>query len=374
MKTALVYDWFADVPGGGEKAFEAIYSLFPSPIYTLLHSEKSLQGAAYEKAIIHPSFIQRFPKVLKNYRSYLPFYPLAIEQLDVSAYDLIISCSHCVAKGVLTNADQIHLCYCYTPMRYAWDLYHQYLHEAKITKGLKGRLAQFFLHYLRVWDTQSSSRVDAFGAISHYIAKRIQKTYGRKSTVIYPPVNTDFYQVGSSKEDFYLTASRLVPYKKIDIIVEAFSQMPEKKLVVIGDGPDMEKLKAKAAKNIELIGHQSDDSLKSHMQRAKAFLFAAIEDFGIVPIEAQACGTPVIAFGKGALLETVLKDQTGMFFEEQTAGAVQEAVARFEKNQDLFDPIKIRAHAEKFGYDRFAKEFQSWVERETKQETTRCIL
>jgi len=367
VKTALVYDWFADVSGGGEKTFEAIYSLFPSPIYTLLRSLKSLEGTAYEKEIIHSSFIQKFPKVLKYYRSYLPFYPLAIEQFDLSSYDLILSCSHCVAKGILTHADQLHLCYCYTPMRYAWDLYHQYLQEANITKGIKGRLAQFFLHYLRLWDFQSSGRVDAFGAISHYVAKRIRKTYGRDAKVIYPPVNTDFYQLESKKDDFYLAASRLVPYKKIDIIVEAFAQMPEKKLVVIGDGPDMSKLKQKATRNVELLGHQSDESLKFYLQKAKAFLFAAIEDFGIMPVEAQSCGTPVIGYGKGALLETVLRDRTGIFFEEQSPQSIRDAVIRFEGMQDRLDPAQIRTHAETFGSARFAREFRSWVEGEVQR-------
>ena len=365
MKTALIYDWFADISGGGEKAFEEIYSLFPSPIYTLLKSPKSLTGMAYANESIHSSFIQKFPWALKKYRSYLPFYPLAIEQFDLSGYDLILSCSHCVAKGVLTHADQIHLSYCYTPMRYAWDLYHQYLHEAKISTGWKGRLAQIFLHYLRIWDAQSSSRVDAFGAISHYVAKRIWKTYGRKASVIYPPVDTDFYDVGSKRESFYLTASRLVPYKKIDLIVEAFGHMPDKKLIVVGDGPDMAKIKKKASANVELLGYQTDESLRSFLQKAKAFLFAAVEDFGILPIEAQSCGTPVIAYGKGALLETVIKDKTGIFFEEQTISSLKTAVEEFEKIQDAFDPLQIRAHAEKFGKNRFREEFSSWVNLET---------
>ncbi|OHE75469.1 MAG: glycosyl transferase [Verrucomicrobia bacterium RIFCSPHIGHO2_12_FULL_41_10] len=361
MKTALVYDWFAELPGGGEKAFEAIYSLFPSPIYTLLYSQNSIQGTTYEHETFHSSFIQKFPQSLKRYRSYLPFYPLAIEQFDLSSYDLILSCSHCVAKGVLTHAEQTHLCYCYTPMRYAWDLYHQYLQEAKFLKGIKGRLAQFFLHYLRMWDLQSSPRVDAFGAVSHYVAKRIQKTYGRTSTVIYPPVDTDFYKMGSKKEEFYLTASRMVPYKKMDLIVEAFSQMPDKRLVVIGDGPEMEKIKAKATKNIELIGYQSNEVLKETMQKAKAFLFAAIEDFGIVPVEAQGCGTPVIAYGKGALLETVIPEKTGLFFDEQTALSLICAVKRFEAIQDHFDAATIRAHAETFSRIRFQEQFCNWV-------------
>ena len=362
MKTALVYDWFAEVAGGGEKAFEEIYSLFPSPIYTLLKNHQSIQGTAYENATFHSSFIEKLPRAQKKYRTYLPLYPLAIEQFDLSTYDLILSCSHCVAKGVLTHADQIHLCYCYTPMRYAWDLYHQYLHDAKITKGLKGRLAQFFLHYIRLWDVQSSHRIDAFGAVSHYVARRIQKTYGRKATVIYPPVNTDFYELETNKEDFYVTASRMVPYKKIDLIVEAFSLLPDKKLIVIGEGPDLEKIKKKSAPNVELVGYQSNASLKAYLQKAKAFVFAAIEDFGIVPVEAQSCGTPVIAYGKGGALETVLKDRTGIFFDSQTPQSLIDAVHRFETMQ--FNPHQIRAHAETFSTKRFSREFQAWVDKE----------
>jgi glycosyltransferase involved in cell wall biosynthesis len=362
MKTALVYDWFADGAGGGEKAFEAIYKLFPAPIYTLLKSSKAIVGTAFEKEEIQSSFIQKFPKAMKWYRSYFPFFPFAIEQFDLSSYDLIISCSHCVAKGILTHADQLHLCYCYTPMRYAWDLYHLYLNEMGLKRGLKTRIVQFFLHYLRMWDAQSSSRVDFFGAISQHVAKRIRKIYGKPATVIYPPVDVDFLQPGGKRENFYVTASRLVPYKKIDLIVEAFSQMPDKKLVVVGDGPDLKKIQNKSGANIELVGYQSNDALKTYLQRAKAFLFAAIEDFGILPIEAQACGTPVIGLGRGALLETVQEGKTGLFFSEQTAESIREAVLRFEKSQDAFDPSVVRKWAEGFSGDRFAKEFRSWVQ------------
>ena len=353
MKTALVYDWFAEISGGGEKAFEAVYDLFPSQIYTLLKSPNSLKGK------IQTSFIQKLPWALKYYRNYLPLYPLAIETFDLSQYDLIISCSHSVAKGVLTHSDQLHLSYCYTPMRYAWDLTHQYL------EGLprwKRAIAHLFLNHLRIWDVQSSLRVDHFAAISHYIARRIQKIYGRQSTVIYPPVDTEFFEVKKTKENYYLAASRMVPYKKMDLIVEAFSKMPDKTLVVIGDGPDLTKVKAKASKNIEILGSQSDDSLKHYLQNAKALVFAAIEDFGMLPVEAQASGTPVIAFGKGGSLETVKDLESGIFFQEQTSQSIQEAVARFERL--AFDPLKIRAHAETFSRERFSKEFKSWVHSE----------
>lgn len=369
MKTALVYDWFAEVSGGGEKAFEAIYNLFPSPIYTLLQDPGSLKGRSFADEKFFSSFIQRLPCSLKYYRQYLPFYPLAIEQFDLSAYDLILSCSHCAAKGVLTHADQIHLCYCYTPMRYAWDLTHQYLQDQK---GVKGKLARFFLHYLRLWDVQSAGRVDAFSAISRHVAKRIQKTYGREATVIYPPVNTDFFEMRTKKEDFYIAASRMVPYKKMDLIVEAFSGMPDKKLIVIGDGPDFEKVKSKATKNIEMLGNQPDVELRNYLQRAKALIFAPIEDFGILPVEAQACGTPVIAFGKGASLETVKRDITGVFFEEQTPDSIREAVKRFETIE--LNPTLIRAHAVTFNPQRFSQEFSAWVGDECSKRDLTCTF
>ena len=368
MKTALVYDWFAEGSGGGEKAFEAIYNLFPSPIYTLLRNLDSIKERSFASEAIQSSFIQKLPKALKYYRNYLPLYPLAIEQFDLSAYDLILSCSHCAAKGVLTHADQIHLCYCYTPMRYAWDLTHQYLQDYKSWRKI---LIRFFLHYLRLWDVQSAVRVDAFAAISHHVAKRIQKTYGRKSVVIYPPVDTDFFEVSHKKADFYVAASRMVPYKKMDLIVEAFGLMPEKKLVVIGDGPDLQKIKAKASKNIEIIGYQSNADLKKYLQQAKALIFAPIEDFGILPVEAQACGTPVIAFGKGASLETVKDGVTGLFFKEQTPEAIQAAVKQFERVE--FDSAVIRTHAETFNSHRFAEEFGSWVKTECTNRGQLCM-
>lgn len=363
MKKALVYDWFSLNKGGGEKAFEEIYKLYPSPIYTLFHSHKSLVGTSYEKEKIVSSFLQKWPRIETAYRNYLPFFPLAIESLDLSSYDVIISASHCVAKGVLTHAEQKHLCYCYTPMRYAWDLYYAHMKDANLEKGIKARLAQFFLHYLRMWDVASLPRVDAFAAVSHYVAKRIAKTYGKKAEVIYPPVDTDFFFKEEKKDSYYLTASRLVPYKKIDLIVEAFSQRKDQKLVVIGDGPDMAKIKKKAASNIEILGYTSNEVLRDYMQKAKAFIFAATEDFGIIPIEAQSTGTCVIAYGKGALLETLIDQKTALFFHEETPKSLLEAVDRFEKSQDRFDPHVMSEHAKKFSIPRFQQQFQAWVEK-----------
>ncbi len=359
MPNALVHDWLISGVGGGEKVLQAIHQQFPGPIYTLVHDRGKLHGTYFQDVKIVSSFIQRLPGAKTKYKSYLPFFPLAIEQLDLSSYDLIISSSHCAAKGVITSPDQVHICYCHTPMRYAWDLMHEYLRETNLEKGFKGALARLFLHYLRGWDVNSSRRVDHFIANSHYVAKRIEKFYGRSSAVIYPPVDLSFFEMGKNKESFYLTASRFVPYKRIDLIVEAFSKMPHRKLVVIGDGPEAKKVKEKAGANVELLGYQPDAVLREYLQRAKGFVFAAVEDFGIVPVEAMACGTPVIAFGKGGVKETVLPGETGYFYEEQTVPSLIAAIEAFEKME--MDPKACRKRAESFSMENFNRQFTQFV-------------
>jgi glycosyltransferase involved in cell wall biosynthesis len=320
------------------------------------------------------SFIQRLPKARTHHRNYLPLMPLAIEQLDASAYELVISSSYCVAKGILTGPDQLHLSMCCSPVRYAWDLQHQYLRESNLERGLKSALARLILHYMRIWDARTANGVDAFIAISEFIARRIRKVYNRPSRVIYPPVDVSAFALREDKEDFYLTASRMVPYKKIPLIIEAFAAMPDKRLVVIGEGPEFERCKAVATPNVELLGYQPFDVLRDHMQRARAFVFAAEEDFGIVPIEAQACGTPVIAFGKGGARETIVGvdasapkgmtpgSATGIFFSEQSAASIVAAVERFEATLETFTPQACRENAQRFGPERFQTEFTSFVE------------
>lgn len=357
MKLALVNDWMISEFGGGEKVLQNLCEMYHAPIYTLVQNPKTVEKLGLKFEDIHSSFLQKFPFAKKKYQTYFPFFPLAIEGFDLSDHEMVLSCSHSVAKGVLTHVDQYHICYCYTPVRYAWDLHHQYLKEIK---GLKKKLAKLILHYFRIWDLQSANRVDHYVGISKYVAKRIQKIYGRQADVIYPPVDTDYFSLEPKKEDYYVAASRMVPYKKIDLIVEAFSKMPEKKLVVIGNGPDFDKVKSKAAKNIELLGYQPDEVIRQHLQKAKAFVFAAIEDFGIIPVEAQSCGTPVIAFGKGAVLETVIDGRTGLFYEHQIPESLISAVEKFEKNS--FDPNLIRKHAETFHKKRFQTEMRSLIE------------
>jgi glycosyltransferase involved in cell wall biosynthesis len=247
-------------------------------------------------------------------------------------------------------------------MRYAWDLQHQYLKESGLDRGLKGMLAKAVLRYLRQWDRKTANRVGHYIAISRYIAERIKKAYNREATVIYPPVDVAAFVPGPNKEDFYLTASRMVPYKKMDLIVEAFSRMPDRKLVVIGEGPDFRKVKAKAGGNVELLGYQPPSVMRDYLQRARAFVYAAEEDFGIVTVEAQACGTPVIAFGKGGSLETVIETKTGVFFPEQSVESLINAIREFDKLSVGFDTIAIRKNAEKFGAERFKKEFKDFID------------
>ena len=366
MKIAIVCDWLVTL-GGAEKVLGEMIQCFPqADLFSVIdfldtHERKFLQNKS-----VQTTFIQKLPFAKTKYRSYLPFMPLAIEQLDLTAYDLVISCSHAVAKGVLTGPNQIHISYVHSPMRYAWDLQYQYLHESGLDKKWIGLLARYFLHKLRLWDNCNANGVDHFIANSQFIAKRILKTYRRTAEVISPPVDTLTCLPIQQKENFYLTASRLVPYKKIDLIVESFRFLPDKNLIVIGAGPDMAKVKNKAGANVTLLGYQSDENLISYLQRAKAFIFAAEEDFGILPVEAQACGTPVIAYGKGGTLETVhdLKHHhqpTGLFFYEQTTTAICQAIGQFEANQHRFLVHACVNNAQQFSAAIFREKIKSFV-------------
>lgn len=359
MKVALIHEWFT-TPGGSEFLVRNIYSLFPdADVYALVAETKTVKKLGIDPKKVTTSFIQKLPFGLKKYRNYLPLYPLAIEQFDLTKYDLIISSSHAVAKGVLTNANQLHICYCHSPIRYAWDLYHQYLKESGLDKGFKGLIAKYFLHRIRSWDIISSNRVDYFISNSDFIGRRIKKIYGRDSVTIYPGIAVDEFPLVIDKEDYYFTCSRFVPYKKINLIVEAFNEMPNKKLIIIGDGPDFKKVNNIAKENITLLGYKPFNVLKDFMSRAKAFVFAAEEDFGLVPVEAQACGTPVIAYKKGGVTETVIDNVTGIFFNEQSKESIQNAITRFEKT--AFNPVAIKAHAQKFSNERFYKEFNEFL-------------
>ncbi|MEK9495815.1 glycosyltransferase family 4 protein [Photorhabdus sp. P32] len=373
MKVSLIHEWLVSY-AGSEQVSANILSLYPeATLFSLIDFLTNEQRINFGNKTATTSFVQKLPKAKKFYQKYLPLMPLAVEQFDVSNADIIISSSHAVAKGVLTGPDQLHISYVHSPMRYAWDLQHQYLRESGLNKGLKGWITKWLLHKLRLWDYRTANGVDHFVANSHFIARRIKKVYGRDATVIYPPVAVKDFSCIEQKEDFYFTASRMVPYKKMDLIIKAFTQMPDKKLVVIGDGSEYKRTAALADghPNITLLGYQPFDVLKSHMQRAKAFVFAAEEDFGITPVEAQACGTPVIAFGKGGALETVRPlgndNPTGLFFEEQNVTSLCSAVKRFERHTSLIQPQSCRKNAERFSEARFAQEFASFVEDKWQQ-------
>ncbi|MBN6741183.1 glycosyltransferase family 4 protein [Acidithiobacillus sp. MC6.1] len=372
-RVAIVHDWLVTY-AGAERVLAQMLLCYPeADLYSLIDFLPPEDRGFIGNRTVTTSFIQRLPRAQKKYRTYLPLMPLAIEQFDLSVYDLVLTSSHAVAKGVLTGPDQLHLCLCYSPIRYAWDLQHQYLLGSGLSTGMKGWIAKIILHYIRLWDNRTAFGVDEFMAISRYIARRIYKVYRRGSTVIYPPVDVSEFSMGTSKEDFYVTASRMVPYKKIDLIVAAFTAMPDKRLVVIGDGPDFAKIKARAGVNVILLGFAEAAVLRDYLQRARAFVFAAEEDFGISPLEAQACGTPVIAFGQGGALETIvplpeagqipLRPPTGLFFAEQSEAAIIAAVERFEREGDVIQPTACRVNAMRFAPEHFRAEFIDFVER-----------
>ncbi|SAL00413.1 group 1 family glycosyl transferase [Caballeronia fortuita] len=367
-KVAIVHEWFA-VVAGAEQVVRQMLDIFPqADVFFIVAKPDTVERSEFLRGRkVTTSFIQRLPGSGDSYRRYLPLMPMAVEQWDLSEYDIVISSAHAVSKGVLTGPDQLHISYVHSPMRYAWDLQHQYLRESGLTKGLKSMLARWMLHKLRIWDYRTAAGVDHFVANSGFISRRIKKVYGRDAIVIYPPVDVRTFELCTQKDDFYLVASRLVPYKRVDLVVAAFSAMSDKRLVVIGDGPEMNKIKKLAGSNVEILGYQPLSELKRYMQRARAFVFAAEEDFGIAPVEAQACGTPVIAYGKGGSRETVVdtgdeRRRTGIWFGQQTVESIIDAVTRFEELPGGISPAVCRAHAEKFSAARFKDEFRSYVD------------
>ncbi|MGC8774376.1 MAG: glycosyltransferase family 4 protein [Chlorobaculum sp.] len=366
MRIAIIHDWLVTY-AGAERVLEQMLECYPdADLFSLVDFlPKNERGFIKNKPVV-TSFIQHLPKAATHYRNYLPLMPLAVEQFDLSAYDLVISSSHAVAKGVLTGPDKVHVSYVHSPIRYAWDLQHQYLAESGLSRGVKSWTARAILHYIRLWDHRTVHGVDVFIANSDFIARRIRRVYGKKSTVIYPPVDVSAFAFQATKEEFYLTASRMVPYKKIPLIIEAFAALPDKRLVVIGEGPEMEKCRAIAANNVELLGWRPFEVLRDYMQRAKAFVFAAEEDFGIAPVEAQACGTPVIAFGKGGALETIIgldeRSPTGVFYGTQSVESLREAVSLFEHEHSMISAEACRTNALRFSQERFRDQFKAVVD------------
>ena len=366
LRVAVVHD-FLYTHAGAEKVLEQILAVYPqAEVFSLFDFVQKDQRGFLGDRKVTTSFIQRLPFASTRHRAYLPLMPLAIEQLDVSGFDLVISSSYVVAKGVMTGPNQLHVCYCHSPVRFAWDLQHQYLRESKLGYGPKAMLARLVLHKLRTWDARTAGAVDAFITNSDFVGGRVAKYYNEKaSQTIHPPVDTVKYSLEAEKYDFYVTLSRMVPYKRVDLIVEAFSRTPERQLVVIGDGPEMEKIRRLAGPNVRVLGHLPDEAVRAYLQRARAFVFAAEEDFGIAPVEAMACGTPVIAYGRGGVTESVVQNETGVFFEEQTVESLLEAVRHFESmcRAEPMLPASIRRHAERFAAVEFRRKLSAAVER-----------
>ncbi len=358
MKVAIVHDWCV-VYGGAERVLEHMIDCYPqADIFSLIDKVPPEQRSFLRGKSVNTSFLQKIPMIDRLYRKLLFLMPYAIEQFDLSEYDLVLSSSYCVAKGVLNGPNQLHVSYCHSPMRYAWDHYHEYLHEMGLGNGPIALFTKRSLHKIRDWDVRSSNTVDRFIANSSFVQARIKKFYRRDSDIVFPPVETDIFSLRTQKQDYYVTAGRFVPFKRLDLAVDAFTAMPDKKLIVVGDGPEMAKLKTKAGPNIEFPGFQPPENVAEYLGNAKAFIFPSEEDFGIVPVEAQATGTPVIAFGSGGALETVIglnapvpsdKAPTGMFFDRQTPESLHNAVLAFETHYTRFDARKISLHAASFG-------------------------
>lgn len=368
-RIAVVHDWLVTW-GGGENVLAEILALYPqADLYALVDFLPGNARARLEGRRALTTFLQRVPGARHHFRKLLPWFPRAIESFDLASYDLILSVSHAVAKGVRITATQRHACYCLTPMRYAWDLRAAYLD----TVGVRGPLrvaANRVLDRLRRWDRDTSSRVTRFAAISSFIAARVRENYGREAAVIYPPVDTDYFHPGNEapRRERYFTASRWVPYKRIDTIVQAFQLLPDRQLVVAGAGPEAARIRALAGANVTFAGELDPASLREQMRHARAFLFAAEEDFGIAPLEAQACGTPVIAYGRGGALETIIGNagpgRSGFFFEQQSAAAIAAAIVAFENLRPSIVDSDCRRNAERFATARFVREFSAFVDAE----------
>ncbi|MGK7944670.1 MAG: glycosyltransferase [Microcystaceae cyanobacterium] len=368
MKYALVHEWLTPkATGGSELVVQEILKHIEADLYALIDFESDNPHSYLYKRSIGTTFLQQFPLARNGVQKYLPFLPLAIEQLDLRDYDVILSSSHAVAKGVITRPDQLHICYCHTPMRYAWDLTFDYLEGSKAGTGIQGIFTRYLLHRLRQWDVISANQVDYFIANSQHTARRIWRCYRRQAKVIYPPVNLERFKLRKKKEDFYLTLSRLVSYKKVSLIVEAFNQLGLP-LVVIGKGKELKQLQQQAKSNIQFLGEQPNEIVEDYLSRAKAFVYAACEDFGIALVEAQACGTPVIAYGGGGALETVIdvrqhpEKGTGLWFSPQTPDALIKAVQAFESEPYSIEPESCRRQSAKFSPKIFETSYIRFLE------------
>jgi glycosyltransferase involved in cell wall biosynthesis len=368
LKVAVVHEWLDHV-AGSERVVEQLLKIFPqAELFATVDFMPPSERAMLGQRTVRTSFIQRLPFARTRFRTYIGLMPIAIEQLDLSGFDLVISSNHAVAKGVITGPDQLHVCYVHSPMRYAWDMQAAYLKQSGMERGPKGMFARWLLHRLRTWDVRSANGVDVFIANSSYIQRRIRKVYRRPSVVIYPPVDVARFQPLAQAREAYVVVSRLVPYKRVDLVVEAFRRMPDRRLIVVGDGPERETVARLAAHapNVEMRGKVGNDEVLRLMQAARAFVFAAEEDFGIAMVEAQACGTPLIAFGRGGALDIVrgvgdAGGPTGLLFDQQTPDSIIDAVERFAALESLMTPELCRANAMRFSQETFREAIRDLV-------------
>ncbi|MFZ7121891.1 MAG: glycosyltransferase [Eubacteriaceae bacterium] len=357
MNIALVHDWLTNM-GGAERLVINFLELYSdAPLYTTVYNPEKLDEQL-KNIDVKTSFLQKSKKALKNHQKYFPFMPIAFENFDLNEYDIVLSSSSSCAKGVITNPDTMHVCYCNSPMRYAWEFYYEYA-KKDISNPLKKKILKYFMNYMRLWDKVSADRVDYFIANSENVAKRIWKHYRRESVVIHPSVRTKLFNINNDvDEEYFLIVSRLVSYKRIDLAVEAFNELGLP-LVIIGDGAEKEKLEYMAKDNITFLGRQPDVVIKDYYSKCRAFIFPGEEDFGITSLEAQASGRPVIAYGKGGALETVKEDETGIFFYEQTVNSLKHVVNSFEDYN--FNKKFIRKHAETFDESVFKEKINNFV-------------
>ncbi len=358
MRIAVVHDWLVG-NAGGERVLSLILDIYPNAeLFSLVDflTEEDRKAILKGRSVT-TSFIQHLPFAKRHFRNYLGLFPAAVRGFDLEGYDLIISSSWAFAKGIRKPESATHICYCHTPIRYAWDLKDEYVNGLGL---LKRAAAEALLFYIRRWDRKSSSGVDFFVANSRFVRSRIRRIYSRDARVIYPPVDVNRFRPGGNRDNYYITVSRLVPYKRVDLIIEAFNRL-KRRLLIVGDGPEMERLKSLAGDNIEFLGFKSPQSLVDLLRGARAFVFAAVEDFGIAPVEAMACGTPVIGYARGGLCETVINGINGILFEKRDPDSIAKAVLNFELNEDKFDETLIRKGAERFSPERFRREFTLFV-------------
>ena len=360
-KTAIVHDWICNY-GGAERVLECLLEIMPdSPVYIGCYMKNQL-SPTLKNVDLHPSILQKKQSQKNdNHTKMLPFMPTAFEAFDLNEYDIVVSDSSCCAKGIITNPNTLHICYCHTPMRYAYEFYYEYIEDMN---PIKVKILKYFMNYLRIWDVISSNRVDFFVANSKNVANRIQKHYRREAEVIYPPVNIDFFQPNNQNEDFYLCVSRIIKHKRIDLVVEAFNELGLE-LYIIGEGSELSTLEKRAKGNIHFLGRLSDEEVCRYYSRCKAFIFPTEEDFGITPVEAQACGRPVIAYSKGGALETVIDGETGIFFDNQTAESLIDAIRKFELMK--FEKETCRKNAELFGNEHFSLKMKNFIEDKWRQ-------